>query len=119
MKKMIGIALIVTALCGVAGEYFTMNMGRNGTAVTNTQQNSSWDLSAVAIKFGDTLPVATQTVRVSRVSCDMEVIIGATQEFGQSMVLAVPEDMAFKFGDIVKVYGGGATGVVQVFTTVK
>jgi hypothetical protein len=24
--------------------------------------------------------------------------------------------MAFKFGDIVKVYGGGATGMVQVFT---
>jgi hypothetical protein len=35
---------------------------------------------------------------------------------GQSMFLSLPEGMAFKFGDIVKVYGGGATGIVQVFT---
>jgi hypothetical protein len=119
MKKMIGIALIVTALCGVCGEYLTLTMGTAGTAVTNTQQNASWNLSAVAIKFGDTLPVATQTVRVSRVSCGMEVVLGSTQEFGQSMVLTLPEELTFKFGDIVKVYGGGATGVVQIFTTVK
>jgi hypothetical protein len=116
MKKMIGIAVIVTALCGVAGEYFTRAMGVSGVAVTNTQHNASWELSAVAIKFGDTLPVATETVRVSRVSCGVEVILGASQTFGESMFLSVRDGMAFKFGDIVKVYGGGATGMVQVFT---
>jgi hypothetical protein len=119
MKKMIGIAMIVTALCGMAGEYFTRSMGTGGVAVTNTQQNASWNLSAVAIRFGDTLPVSTETVRVSRVSYGIEVMLGSTQEFGQSMVLTLPEEMTFKFGDIVMVYGGGATGVVQVFTTVK
>ena len=116
MKKMIGIAVIVTALCGVAGDYFTRAMDVTGVAVTNTQHNASWDLSAVAIKFGDTLPVSTETVRVSRVSCGVEVILGASQTFGESMFLSVRDGMAFKFGDIVKVYGGGATGTVQVFT---
>jgi len=119
MKKMIGIAVIVTALCGVAGEYVTRAMGTGGVAVTNTQQNSSWDLSAVAIKFGDTLPISTETVRVSRVSQGMEVVLGSSQQFGTSMVLSLPENLTFKFGDSVKVYGGGATGVVQVFTTSK
>jgi len=119
MKKMIGIAVIVTALCGVAGEYVTRAMGTGGVAVTNTQQNSSWDLSAVAIKFGDTLPVSTETVRVSRVSQGMEVVLGSSQQFGTSMVLSLPENLTFKFGDSVKIYGGGATGVVQVFTTSK
>jgi hypothetical protein len=119
MKKMIGIAVIVTALCGVAGEYVTRAMGVTGVAVTNTQQNASWDLSAVAIKFGDTLPVSTETVRVSRVSQGMEVVLGSSQQFGTSMVLSLPENLTFKFGDSVKVYGGGATGVVQVFTTSK
>jgi hypothetical protein len=116
MKKMIGTALTVTALCGICGDYFTRSMGVTGVVVTNTQHNASWDLSAVAIKFGDTLPVSTETVRVSRVSCGIEVILGASQTFGESMFLAIPEGMAFKFGDIVKVYGGGATGMVQVFT---
>jgi hypothetical protein len=119
MKKMFGFALIVTALCGVAGEYVTRAMGTGGVAVTNTQQNASWDLSAVAIKFGDTLPVASETVRVSRVSQGMEVVLGSSQQFGTSMVLSLPESLTFKFGDSVKVYGGGATGVVQVFTTSK
>jgi len=119
MKKMIGMAVIVTALCGMAGEYFTRSMGTSGVAVTNTQQNASWNLSAVAIRFGETLPVSTETVRVSRVSCGIEVVLGSTQEFGQSMVLSLPEELTFKFGDVVKVYGGGATGVVQVFTTSK
>ena len=116
MKKVLGITIILAALCGVAGEYFTRAMGVTGVAVTNTQHNASWDLSAVAIKFGDTLPVSTETVRVSRVSCGIEVILGASQTFGESMFLSVRDGMAFKFGDIVKVYGGGATGTVQVFT---
>jgi hypothetical protein len=116
MKKMIGIAMIVTALCGVAGEYVTRAMGTGGVAVTNTQQNSSWDLSAVAIRFGDTIPEATETCRVSRISMGMEYVLGASQTFGQTMFLALPEGVVFKFGDVVKVYGGGQTGVVQVFT---
>jgi hypothetical protein len=116
MKRVLGIAIIMAALCGVAGEYFTRAMGVTGVAVTNTQHNASWDLSAVAIKFGDTLPVATETVRVARVSCGIEVILGASQTFGESMFLSVRDGMSFKFGDIVKVYGGGATGMVQVFT---
>jgi hypothetical protein len=116
MKRVLGIAIIAAALCGVCGEYFTRAMGVSGVAVTNTQHNASWELSAVAIKFGDTLPVATETVRVSRVSCGIEVILGASQTFGESMFLSVRDGMAFKFGDIVKVYGGGATGMVQVFT---
>ena len=116
MKRVLGIAIILAALCGVAGEYFTRAMGASGVAVTNTQHNASWDLSAVAIKFGDTLPVATETVRVTRVSQGIEVILGASQTFGESMFLSVRDGMAFKFGDIVKVYGGGATGMVQVFT---
>ena len=116
MKKAILICVGLAALCGMAGDYFTRTMGTGGVAVTNDQKNASWDLSAVAIKFGDTLPVATETVRVSRVSCGIEVILGASQTMGESMFLALPEGMAFKFGDIVKVYGGGATGMVQVFT---
>ena len=116
MKKMIGIAIVATALCGMAGEYFTRAMGVTGVAVTNTQQNASWNLTAVAIRFGYTLPVSTETVRVSRVSCGIEVILGSSQTFGESMFLSVRDGMAFKFGDIVKVYGGGATGTVQVFT---
>ena len=119
MKKMIGIAVIVTALCSVAGEYFTRAMGVTGVAVTNTQQNASWNLSAVAIRFGNTLPVSTETVRVSRVSCGIEVVLGSSQTSGLSMVLTLPEELTFKYGDIVQVYGGGATGVVQVFTTTK
>jgi hypothetical protein len=119
MKKVLGIAIIVTALCGVAGEYFTRAMGVTGVSVTNTQQNASWNLSAVAIRFGDTLPVSTETVRVSRVSCGIEVVLGSSQAFGQSMVLTLPEELTFKFGDIVHVYGGGATGVVQIFTSAK
>jgi hypothetical protein len=119
MKKIVGIVLIVTALCGVAGEYFTRAMDVTGVAVTNTQQNASWNLTAVAIRFGDTLPISTETVRVSRVSCGIEVVLGSSQAFGQSMVLTLPEELTFKYGDIVHVYGGGATGVVQIFTTVK
>jgi hypothetical protein len=119
MKKMIGIAVIVTALCGVAGEYVTRAMGVTGVTVTNTQLNASWDLTAVAIKFGATLPVSTETVRVTRVSQGVEFVISETQDFGRSMILTTPENMTFKFGDSVKIYGGGATGVVQVFTTVK
>jgi hypothetical protein len=119
MKMMIGIALIVTALCGVAGEYFTRPMGTSGVSVTNDQKNASWNLTAVAIRFGDTLPVSTETVRVSRVSCGIEVVLGSSQVSGQSMILTLPEELTFKYGDIVNVYGGGATGVVQVFTTTK
>ena len=119
MKKMIGMAIIATALCGICGEYFTRAMGVTGVAVTNTQQNASWNLTAVAIRFGDTLPISTETVRVSRVSCGIEVVLGSSQAFGQSMVLTLPEELTFKYGDIVHVYGGGATGVVQIFTTVK
>jgi hypothetical protein len=116
MKKVLGITIILAALCSVAGDYFTRAMGTGGVSVTNDQKNASWDLSAVAIKFGDTLPVSTETVRVSRVSCGIEVILGASQTMGESMFLSVRDGMAFKFGDIVKVYGGGATGMVQVFT---
>lgn len=119
MKKLLGIAIMVTALCSMAGEYFTRTMGTGGIAVTNTQRNASWDLSAVAIKFGDVLPVSTETVRVSRVSCGIEIVLAATQTFGQSMVMTPPEGLSFKFGDIVKIYGGGATGMVQVFTLSK
>jgi len=119
MKKVLTVVTLLTALCCAAGEYVTRNFGTSGVSVTNTQQNASWDLSAVAIKFGDTLPVSTETVRVSRVSQGVEIVLGSSQQFGQSMVLSLPENMAFKFGDSVKVYGGGATGVVQVFTTSK
>lgn len=104
------------AIAAISGEYVTRNFGTSGVSVTNEQKNASWDLSAVAIKFGDTLPVSTETVRVSRVSCGIEVVLGASQTFGESMFLTLPEGMSFKFGDIVKVYGGGATGMVQVFT---
>jgi hypothetical protein len=116
MKRVLGIAIILAALCGVAGEYFTRPMGTSGVSVTNDQKNASWNLTAVAIRFGDALPVSTETVRVSRVSCGIEVILGASQTFGESMFLSVRDGMAFKFGDIVKVYGGGSTGMVQVFT---
>jgi hypothetical protein len=118
MKKIGIIVVIMTVLSWIAycGDYVTRSMGTGGIAVTNTQHNANWDLSAVAIKFGDTLPVSTETVRVSRVSCGIEVILGASQTFGESMFLSIPEGLAFKFGDMVKVYGGGATGMVQVFT---
>jgi hypothetical protein len=53
------------------------------------------------------------------VSQGVEFVISETQDFGRSMILNTPENMTFKFGDSVKIYGGGATGVVQVFTTVK
>ena len=120
MRKVLGIAIVLAAIYGLAaGDYFTRPMGTEGTSVTNTQENASWDLSAVAIRFGDVLPVSTETVRVSRVSQGIEFVLGTTQEFGQSMVLTMPEKMTFKFGDIVKVYGGGATGVVQIFTATK
>ena len=49
MKKVLGITIIVTALCGFAGEYVTRSMGTGGIAVTNDQKNASWDLSAVSI----------------------------------------------------------------------
>jgi hypothetical protein len=116
MKKALSITIILASLCGISGEYVTRAMGISGIAVTNDQKNASWELSAVAIKFGDTLPVSTETVRVSRVSCGVEVVLSGTQTFGQSMVMTPPEGMSFKFGDMVKVYGGGATGTVQVFT---
>lgn len=119
MRKVLGIAIIVTSLCGMAGEYFTRSMSTNGISVTNTQENASWELSSVAIKFGNVLPVATETVRVSRVSQGVDIVLGSTQNFGQSMLLDMPERMTFKFGDIVKVYGGGATGSVQVFYSGK
>jgi len=116
MKKVLTVVTLLTALCCAAGEYVTRNFGTTGVSVTNTQQNASWDLSAVAIKFGDTLPVSTETVRVTRVSQGIEIVLGSSQQFGESMVLALPEGITFLFGDVVKVYGGGATGVVQVFT---
>jgi hypothetical protein len=119
MKKVLTVVTLLTALCCAAGEYVTRNFGTSGVSVTNTQQNASWDLSAVAIRFGETLPIATETVRVSRVSQGMEVVLGSSQQFGTSMVLSLPENLTFKFGDSVKIYGGGATGVVQVFTTNK
>ena len=109
-------AAFALTIAAISGDYVTRAMGTGGIAVTNDQKNASWDLSAVTIKFGDTLPVSTETVRVSRVSCGVDVIIGSSQTMGQSMFLSLPEGMAFKFGDIVKVYGGGATGMVQVFT---
>ena len=119
MKKILTVATLLTALCCAAGEYVTRSFGASGVSVTNTQQNASWNLSAVAIRFGNTLPVSTETVRVSRVSCGIEVVLGASQASGQSMVLTLPEELTFKYGDIVQVYGGGATGVVQVFTATK
>ena len=119
MKTVLTVATLLTALCCAAGEYVTRTFGTSGVSVTNTQQNASWNLSAVAIKFGDTLPVSTETVRVSRVSCGIEVVLGSSQASGQSMVLTLPEELTFKYGDIVHVYGGGATGVVQVFTATK
>ena len=109
-------AAFALTIAAISGDYVTRAMGTGGIAVTNDQKNASWDLSAVAIKFGDVLPVSTETVRVSRVSCGIEVVLSATQTFGQSMVMTSPEGMSFKFGDMVKVYGGGATGAVQVFT---
>jgi hypothetical protein len=108
--------ILVLTLAALSGEYVTRPMGTAGVTVTNDQRNSSWDLSAVAIRFGDTLPVATETVRVTRVSQGIEIVLGSSQQFGESMVLALPEGMTFRFGDVVKVYGGGATGIVQVFT---
>jgi 2-phospho-L-lactate guanylyltransferase (CobY/MobA/RfbA family) len=119
MKKILTVVTLLTALCCAAGEYVTRTFGTSGVSVTNAQQNASWNLSAVAIKFGDILPLSTETVRVTRVSQGMEVVLGSSQQFGTSMVLALPEELTFKFGDVVKVYGGGATGAVQVFTTVK
>ena len=116
MKRVLIVATLLTALCCAAGEYVTRNFGTSGVSVTNTQQNASWDLSAVAIKFGDTIPEATETCRVSRISMGVEYVLGASQTFGQTMFLALPEGVVFKFGDVVKVYGGGQTGVVQVFT---
>jgi hypothetical protein len=116
MKRVLIVATFLTALCCAAGEYVTRNFGTSGVSVTNTQQNASWDLSAVAIKFGDTIPEATETCRVSRISMGVEYVLGASQTFGQTMFLALPEGVVFKFGDVVKVYGGGQTGVVQVFT---
>jgi hypothetical protein len=116
MKKILTVVTLLTALCCAAGEYVTRSFGTSGISVTNTQQNASWDLSAVAIKFGDTLPVSTETVRVSRVSLGVEYVLGASQTFGQTMFLDLPGGINFKFGDAVKVYAGGATGVVQVFT---
>jgi hypothetical protein len=116
MKKILTVATFLTALCCAAGEYVTRSFGTSGVSVTNTQQNASWDLSAVAIKFGDTIPEATETCRVSRISMGVEYVLGASQTFGQTMFLALPEGVVFKFGDVVKVYGGGQTGVVQVFT---
>jgi hypothetical protein len=119
MKKVLTLVTLLTALCCAASEYVTRTFGTTGVSVTNTQQNASWDLSAVAIRFGDTLPIDTETVRVTRVSQGIEIVLGSSQQFGQSMVLSLPEKMTFKFGDSVNVYGGGATGVVQVFTTSK
>jgi len=118
MKKVIGIVLAVTvvAVCGICGEYVTRAMGSGGVTFTNAQTNASWDLTAVAIKFGDVIPEATETCRVSRISMGMEYVLGASQTFGQTMFLALPEGVVFKFGDVVKVYGGGQTGVVQIFT---
>jgi hypothetical protein len=116
MKKVLTVVTLLTALCCAAGEYVTRNFGTTGVSVTNAQQNASWDLSAVAIKFGDTLPVSTETVRVSRVSLGVEYVLGASQTFGQTMFLDLPGGINFKFGDVVKVYAGGATGVIQVFT---
>jgi hypothetical protein len=115
IASVVGILLAMT-LAALSGEYVTRPMGTAGVTVTNDQRNASWDLSAVAIRFGDTLPVATETVRVTRVSQGIEIVLGSSQQFGDSMVLALPEGMTFRFGDVVKVYGGGATGVVQVFT---
>lgn len=108
--------LLAMTIAAVSGEYVTRPMGTAGVTVTNDQKNASWDLSAVAIKFGETLPVATETVRVTRVSQGIEIVLGSSQQFGESMVLSLPEGMTFRFGDVVKVYGGGATGIVQVFT---
>jgi hypothetical protein len=118
MKKVIGICLAVTsvAVCGISGEYFTRALPAKGVAVTNNQANASWDLTAVSFKFIGDLPVSTETVRVTRVSQNIEVVLGASQTFAGSMFLSLPDGLTFKFGDVVKVYGGGATGVVQVFT---
>ena len=116
MKKSVLAALLLAALGCVAGEYVTRAFGPGAVCVTNSQQNASWELAAVAIRFGDVLPDATETVRVSRVSQGMEYTLGETAETGRSMVLTVPEGLTFKTGDYLKIYGGGATGVVQVFT---
>jgi hypothetical protein len=118
MKKVIGIVVAVTAvaLCGICGEYFTRAMGTGGVNVTNVQQNASWELSAVAISFGAVLPAEGEKVSVTRVSHGMEYKLGETAETGQSMIMTVPEGLTFKAGDYLKIYGGGATGVVQVFT---
>lgn len=117
MKKSVLAALLLAALGCVAGDYVTRAFGPGAVCVTNSQQNASWELAAVAIRFGDVLPAATETVRVSRVSQGMEFVVSESQTFGRSMILTTPERMTFTFGDSVKVYGGGATGTVQIFTT--
>lgn len=119
MRKHVFSALLLAALGCAAGEYITRAFGPEGAAVTNSQQNAAWELSAVAIRFGDVLPVATETVRVSRVSRDVEFVLSETQVFGHSMILAAPEKITYSFGDCVRVYGGGATGTVQIFTTAQ
>ena len=95
-----------------AGEYRQMAVLGSDVALTNTQQNSSWALAGVLMRW-EHLPEGTVTV--SRVSYGAEYVLAAEDGAASSNLWwAADGEVYFKYGDVLKVYTGGATGTVQV-----
>ena len=126
MRNVIGVFLKAAVLAAVicagafgaprlfAGDYRTLPFGPGGVCLTNSQANSVWCPTAVLFNFG---LCPTGLVSVARLSRGVE--FGLSPAVGPGVtnaVWCVPCDFPFKFGDVLVVYSGGGTGVVQVMT---
>jgi len=99
------------AVAVFAGEYRTLAVRGQDVALTNTQANSSWSLSGVVMHF-TTPPVGT--VSVARVSQGVEYLLSSVTNVSADLWWSADSEVTFLYGDVLKVYSGGATGTVQV-----
>lgn len=113
MKKVLGITIILAALCGVAGEYFTRAMGTSGVSVTNDQRNASWDLAAILIQYQK---LATEDARIVRTSGGASYVLAVVPQGATNVLWTVQQPVPFRFGDILTITSGGGTGTVQIIT---
>jgi hypothetical protein len=111
MRGLVLVAVVVAAIAGTCGEYVTAPVAGRGVSVTNTQVNSSWNLSGVLMSFS---AVPEGTVTVSRVSGGVTYVLSSSTNVASTMWWVADGLVPVKYGDSVSVSCGLATGTVQV-----
>ena len=92
------------------GEYRSLPCGSGGVSLTNAQQNSVWSPSAVLMRFGGCPTGVVSVVRESR-GCTF--LLSAATTNSADMGWYPDGGVPFRPGDVLRVYSGGSTGVVQ------